>query len=559
MRNLFPKALLLSTCVSLLCAAVPAYAQGLQGEAYTHAAAAYDAIGKNDLMRAEAEARKAIALRPDSPDAARLLMDVLSRRGQKAAAIDVGNAAVKAGAADAELYLARAYLKSETGDASAVADFEQALTSGKLPADKALTARIGIADAAAKAKNPAKVVEALSPAANEPSYDIQGRLGFALFDLNRMDDAAVAFEKAAGTARSPAEKATALKGQAQALANLKQNDRVRGIVAELNKASAACDMDLVYLQLRIGDDTAALAAFNGPCAASMTAASELDAAYAAKRLNDNAEAARHFERSLEIDRAAAAPAYDTQKTFALKREVETLNRTFGLNGTLAYRADRPANAGGSGGQAVVEGYWQPPNIGNVAGRTFQVYSRVSLNTLAGGDALQSNSTQGALGARYKPLADTNMVVAAEHLFKIGSGAINDWLLRAGYSAGLNTDIDPVSGPIPIAQLYAEADYLLDQGRSIGVMEGRYGYETRVSLASQNLRVSAFLNASANYDSADSRKFAVAAGPGVGLRYWFRESQNRAPASYVQADVIYRFNATQAKRNGGLVLQISFGF
>ncbi len=552
---------LLSTCmsVSCLCASSFAHAQGLQGEAYKHASAAYDAIGKNDLARAEAEARQTFKLRPDSPDAARLLMDVLSRLGQKTAAIDVANATVASGAADAELYLARAYLKSETGDATAIADFEQALNSGKLPADKAITARIGIADAAAKAKDTAKVVAVLNPASNEPSYDVQGRLGFALFDLNRMDEAAAAFEKAVASARTPAEKNTALKGQAQALANLKQNDRVRAIVAELNKNAQACDLDLVYLQLRIGDDQAALDAFNGICANTTTAGNELDAAYAAKRLNDNAEAARHFERSLELDRAVAKPEFDTQKVFALRREVETLNRTFGLNGTLAYRADRPANAGGSGGQAVVEGYWQPPDIGNVAGRTFQLYSRVSLNTLAGGDALQSNSTQGALGARYKPLADTNMVVAAEHLFKIGSGAINDWLLRAGYSAGLNTDIDPIAGTISVAQLYGEADYLLNQGRSIGVLEGRYGYETQVFSSSQNLRASLFLNASANFDSAESRKFAVAAGPGIGMRYWFRESTNRAPASYIQTDVIYRFNATKSKRSGGLVLQISFGF
>jgi tetratricopeptide (TPR) repeat protein len=552
---------LLSTSVSFACLCMTslAHAQGLQGEAYQHAAAAYDAIGKNDLTRAESEARKAFALRPDSADAARLLMDVLSRQGQKGAAIDVANKAVSGGSADAELYLARAYLKSETGDITAIADFEQALASGKLPADKAITARIGISDAAARINDPAKVVAALSPASNEMSYDVQGRLGFALFDLNRMDEAAAAFEKAVATARTLPEKNTALKGQAQALANLKQNDRVRTIVAQLSKISAACDLDLVYLQLRIGDDRAALDAFNGVCASSMTAGNELDAAYAAKRLNDNTEAARHFERSLDLDRAAAKPEFDTQKVFALRREVETLNRTFGLNGTLAYRADRPANAGGSGGQAVVEGYWQPPDIGNVAGRTFQLYSRVSLNTLAGGDALQSNSTQGALGARYKPLADTNMVVAAEHLFKIGSGAINDWLLRAGYSAGLNTDIDPIAGTIPVAQLYGEADYLLNQGRSIGVLEGRYGYETQVFASSQNLRASIFMNASANYDSAENRKFAVAAGPGIGLRYWFRESTNRAPASYIQTDVIYRFNATTAKRSGGLVLQISFGF
>lgn len=536
-----------------------AHAQSLVGEAYSRAAAAYDALAKNDLVLAENEARAAFSLRPDSPDAARLLMDVLNRRGETAAAIAIADQAVASGAADAELYLARAYLNLNSNSTVAISDFEKALSANTLPADKVSSARLGIADAAAATKQPARVVEVLSPLGAQPSYDIQARLGFAYFDLNQMPEAEAAFSKAAAAARTPTEKNTALKGQAQAQANLGNNAAVREIVTTLMTASDACDFDLVYLLLRIGDDETALATFNGRCAGSMTSATELDAAYAAKRLNRNDEAALHFSRALALDRTAAKPEFDVQKTFALRREVETLNRTFGANGTLAYRADRPVNAGGSGGQAVVEGYWQPPNIGNQAGRIFQIYSRVSLNTLgAGGSTVETNSTQGALGVRYKPLADTNFIVAGEHFFKIGSGAISDWLLRAGYSASLNTDIEPISGTQATAQLYAEGDYFLNQGRTIGVIEGRYGFERQVFLTSQNLRASVFVNGTANYDSGERREVAAAAGPGVGLRYWFRESADRAPASYVQFDVIYRLSATKSKRLGGLTLQMSFG-
>ena len=85
-----------------------------------------------------------------------------------------------------------------------------------------------------------------------------------------------------------------------------------------------------------------------------------------------------------------------------------------------------------------------------------------------------------------------------------------WTLVKASAAVLRSDKELLLFPVisSIAALLVAATFLvpvvglgLFEGRSIGVLEGRYGYETQVFDTSQNLRVSAFLNASANYDSA----------------------------------------------------------
>lgn len=535
------------------------HAQDLSGAAFERATAAYNAIAKNDLPQAEIEARAVVALRPDSPAAARLLMDVLARQGNVAGALVFAKDAERLGAVDGEMLLARGFLKLQANDTSAAQDFERALGFGTLTSDQTMTARLGLAESASRAKSPSGVIEALAPLAAVNAYDVQARLGFAYFDLQKMQDAEAAFRAAVVASRNETERNTAAQAHAQALANLGRNAEALDIARPLSLKSPSCNLDLVYLLFRIGGERTGLTMLYDLCANQLTPQLALDAAYAAKRLNDNDLAATYFGRAVELDQASAPRAFDRQTTFNLRREVESLTREFGVNGTLAYRAARPQSAGGNVGQAIAEAYWQPKNIGNNAGRILQTYVRASLNTLAaGGSAVQTDSTQGAIGVRYKPFGDVNMVMAGERLFKIGSGATKDWLMRVGYSASLNSDIGPITGVSPIGQVYAEAGYLLNQGRTLGVVEGRYGWEKQVFAESQNLRALWFVNGTVNYDSGERRTTAAAFGPGVGVRYWFRESALRAPASYMQLDVIYRLSATKDKRAGGLAIQLSFG-
>lgn len=431
-----------------------------------------------------------------------------------------------------------------------------ALESKDLSADRRRELRIGLADS--KPDDPAFILETLTPIAGEETYDVQARIGFAAFTLGKFDVAAKAFTVASARASSTEQWTTAMKGRAQAEASLGHNDSVITVVKALIEIANTCDLDLAYVLLRVGADDLALGVFDGRCKNAMTSASHLDAGYAARRLNRNAQAAEHFTAALDADRAAPKPAFDAITELGIKRSVDGLERQFGLSAGAFYRGDRSAAGGGSVGQGLVEAYWQPPNIGNVDGKIFQVYGRVSLNALTPASAVQTDSLQGAVGVRYKPFSALNLLVAGERLVPIGDAATKDWLLRAGYSIGLNTDIQPLQSWYWTGQVYGEAAYFVDQDRFIGTVEGRYGIDARLG-GSPNLLGSLYTSAAFNHDAAETTKSVGAIGIGTGLRYWFRETQYRAPSSFIQFDIMYRWKVGRSDRAAGLVLQSSLSF
>lgn len=541
-----------------LTAASPAVAAALTGDAYRAAEAAYAAIARGDLAEAEKQTRAAVALQPDSADAVRLLMDVLNRRGAVADALAVADAAIAKGVDDPDLRAARGFLLAAAGrHEDAIADFTAALAAPNLPADRQRVLRLSLADSAAATRKHDLVLETLAPLAGEQAYDVQARRGFAAFAREQFELASTSFAIAAARAATAEEGTTAVKGQAQADAALGRADSVRALVQALLDRTPACDLDLAYTLLRVGDDARALAIFEGRCKAAMTYAGHMDAAYAARRLGRNAQAADHFKAALDIGRAASPPAFDTVTEFGILRSVDSLEREFGISAGAFYRGGRSAAGGGSVGQGLVEAYWQPPVIGNRDGKLFQVYGRAGLNALTPNSTVQTDSTQGAVGLRYKPFADLNLLVAGERLFPIGDSAMTDWLLRAGTSFGFNTDIQPGRTAYTTGQIYGEAAYFVDQDRFIGTVEGRYGIDTH--LGSPKLLGSLYASGAYNYDAAETRKSAAAIGAGLGLRYWFRDSRYRAPASFIQFDIMYRFKLTPTDRAAGLVLQSSLSF
>jgi tetratricopeptide (TPR) repeat protein len=540
---------------------VPRAAEPLRGEAYRQAAVAYQAIAANDLASAEQAARAAISAAPDHPEPLRLLVDVLVRRGNDAEARAVIDRAVARDLADADLYASRAYLRLRQSDpAGAVEDFDAALarTTGQPERDRAL--RLGKADAALGAKQPAVALDALAPFGDERSYAVAARRGFALFDLQRYADAVAAFQIAVPAATIPTERRTALKGEAQSEAARGNLAALPPLIAQLNAGQTECDMDVAYLMIRAGDDAQALATFEGPCRGEMRAATELDAAYAARRLLLNPAAIEHFSRALTASRLAGAQRFDPQTEFGVRREVETLSREWGVLSTFALRDARPARDGGQVLQPIVEAYWQPPVIGYRDGRVFQLFARFSNNALDRSTmSSPARSAQAAFGARYKPLPDYNLVGSMERLVALGSTALDDWLARLAYSDGFGIDVEPVREQFWTGQYYAEAAYLAEAARFIGTLEGRLGLASRIIRTSLNLIGSIFINGAFSHDDAELRPTALGFGPGLSVRYWFRESELSAPASFAQFDVIYRFPAGESGRAGGLVVQLTLSY
>jgi len=542
---------------STLLTAPAAIGAALEGDAYKAAEAAYAAIAAGDLGAAEREARAALALQPDSADAVRLVMDVLGRRGQRDEALAVANAAIARGMIDPDLRAARGYLLAAAGHKDqAIEDFSAALQAPGLSADRARALRLSLADAAGD--QPERVLATLAPLGHDASYDVQARIGFAAFTLGRFDEAGKAFAAAAAAATTPEQTAATLKGQAQAEAARGHGEAAGAFVRTFLGNVPTCDMDIAYLLIRLGDDATALGVFEGRCKDMMTAAAHMDAGYAARRLNRNPQASAHFKRALDLDRAAVASAFDPVTAFGIRRGIDSLDREFGLSAGAFYRAERSAAGGGDVGQGIVEAYWQPPGIGNREGKVFQVYGRVGLNALTPASAVQTDSTQGAAGVRYKPFSEINLMLAAERLIPIGDSAMKDWLLRAGASYGFNTDLRPAETSYWTGNLYGEAAYFVQQDRFIGAVEGRYGRDVRLG-GSPRLLGSIYASVATNHDSAERTKTANALGIGAGLRYWFRETEYRAPASFIQFDVMYRWKLGPTDRAAGLVLQSSLSF
>ncbi len=79
------------------------------------------------------------------------------------------------------------------------------------------------------------------------------------------------------------------------------------------------------------------------------------------------------------------------------------------------------------------------------------------------------------------------------------------------------------------------------------------------LAVKNLIVAPFLGAFATYDSLQSPKTAAGVGPGVWLRQWFRETETKAPQSYVDLSLQYRLRLGDDKRASGFFLTFSAAY
>lgn len=550
----------LLVAVALTGAARTGAAAPLSGPAYTHAAAAYVALNRNDLAAAEREARAARQFAPDNPDAARLLVDVLARRGNKTEAVGVADRAIAQGLRDSGLYAQRGYLHAEAGQHDrAMEDFLVARDMSGTTADRKRELTLAVADQAAALDRPAQVVQVLEPYAADRSYAVAARRGFALFKLERHADAREAFTIAAGSATTPEERRTARKALAQSAAALNDAPAVRTLVAQIAADTASCDADLIYLLLRIGDDREAMDMADGPvCAGRVPAALHVDLGYAAKRLDADSEAAERFGRGLDGYRAGGA-ALDPMMEFALRREIDTLEREFGAVASVTSLIGRSKKGGDDTTQFITEAFWQPRWFGLQNGTMLQAYARLSDSGPGfGASTASSKALEGAIGIRYKPLADTNLVLAVERHLAFESQAIDDWLLRAGYSGGYGLDINPVATTWTFEQHYAELGYYTRQARRLMSGEARYGVTTKLG-GLDTVTGSLYLGGTVSYDSAERLTTSAGIGPGISLRYWFRESPYRAPASSVSLDFGYRMPITESDRVGRLYMQLYLSF
>lgn len=530
---------------------------------------AYEASRAKNYALAAEEARKAIAASPETVANHLLLINVLISAKRPAEAEAAATQAIDQGKGTAEIFAQRGYARNlQHNSRGAMADWQAALQRG-LPADQARNVRLSLADAALAAKDPAQAMRALQNL--PPSYDRAIRRAYALQALGKKQESIAEFKAAERMAPTANQRDEALRAQINTLLELKRKVEARALFDEAmarGRLATVRDADLGYLAVAVGNDKVALALFdrahkNGQLPPRAT----VDAGYTAMRQYQNPKAIGYLKESIDAQ-ADGRLALDGQKLFETRRTVADLSREWGVNASVSYgkvgSAPNPfqisASPSSYTGQIGTEFYYRPEEFGNRNGALFDVFVRLfdTLYDQAGGPT-GMRTTQGMVGARWKPFSDQNLVLEIDKLFELGNTARNDTLLRAAYSYTVGTDLRALETNWPTWYIYAEADKYLEQSQLIAIMEGRFGRSFRLDPISTNLVFFPHAVIAANYDDSYATRGALSAGIGGSLRYWFNETKYMAPPSYLELTVQYRFRLAGDGRAEGIFAQTSLNY
>ena len=351
------------------------------------------------------------------------------------------------------------------------------------------------------------------------------------------------------------------------LLNRKSQARERFDAALLQGAfNGKSDVDLAYLEIRVGNDAAAMDAFErAALRQSLPATAFQDAAYVAARLGRNETSVAYFKQAMDAAEAGQL-SMASQKLFNASRSVADQTRQGGVYASVTYRGIAASGLSLTPGatddtlQGGVEAYWRP--LGYRDGRLFELYGGLS-ETLYSKVGLPAGapSVQGALGARVKPLADANLILALERRLKMGSQTQDDWLARIGYSwdqgFDLRTDVTDWSS----AQVYAETGRFIETKQNYASFEGQVGRSFRLVQSHPTLVVfpHVVLGADRNTGYEAGHENAVGAGIGVGLRYWFNSDKYNAPRSYLDSSLQYRGHLGGDDRAKGVLFRLTLSY
>ena len=184
------------------------------------------------------------------------------------------------------------------------------------------------------------------------------------------------------------------------------------------------------------------------------------------------------------------------------------------------------------------------------GRVFETLSHTQdQNPVAAATGPQT--LQGALGIRWKPFTDHNLVIEVGRLIKLGDQARDDWLLRAAISLGQGTDLRLEPPSWWQWQLYGEWVNYPETPQTLINFEARLGRSYRLNNRLDRLVVTPFLAVGGGYDDALETPQALGAGPGINFRLWFREDADHAPMSFLDANLQYRFKLAGDDRAEGI--------
>jgi tetratricopeptide (TPR) repeat protein len=539
-------------------------------ESYEAADKAYKAIRDKDYGLAVEEARKAVEASPETMANRLLLINLLITAGQPASAEVEATKAINQNNASAEIYAQRGYARNlQHNVRGAMTDWETALQRGLGP-DQSRNVRLSLADAALAAKEPIRALRALQKLPT--SYDTAIRRAYALQALNRKEESLPEFRTAERLATTDMQRDGALRAQINTLLELNRKPQARALFDQAvtrGRLRSIREADVAYMAVAVGNDEVALALFDEAAAkGQLPPRATIDAGYTAMRRFENPKAIAYLKQGIDAQ-ADGRIAIDDQKLFETRRTVSDLTRVWGINSAVTYgkvgSAPNPffitSTAPSSyTSQFGSELYYRPESFGNRNGALFEVFGRVfeTLYDQAGGPT-GLRTTQGMVGARWKPFSDHNLVLEVDKLFRLGEAARNDTLLRAAYSYTVGTDLRVIDPSWPTWYIYAEVDRFLEKRQLIGIAEGRFGRSFRLDPISSKLVFFPHAVLAASYDDAFANRQAYSAGVGGSLRYWFGETKYLAPPSYWELTLQYRFKVAGDKRAEGIFAQTSLNY
>lgn len=324
---------------------------------------------------------------------------------------------------------------------------------------------------------------------------------------------------------------------------------------ESGALSQMSPLEEAYLAARVGDDKTAYTAFaKADTIQALPVESLQDAAFNATRVDQDAAAIRYHKRAIDAS-AGLTLKLDPQMHFAARRAVADLTRESGAIVSLTYRGAgtgatvAPGSTGSDTAQLGTEVYWRPFGYRN--GRYVELFGR-AFDTLYAkdGGATHGASLQGAVGARWKPLSETNAVLSLSRVFSRSPGTPDDWLAQAAWSGGDGRDVRVDVPSWTTTQYYAEAGHYIQQPQSYGLASALAGRSYVSAIGNGKLVLFPHAVLAADYNSAFDQKTATSIGPGINLRYWFREDFYTAPMSWIDLTLQYRFRVSGADRAQG---------
>ena len=550
----------------LLLSAVPVLAQAppsLETAAYGLTEAAYRAQKAGDLPGALRSVAEALALNPGHPQLLALKFDLLYAAGALPEADAVLADLLAREPSITRHRLSRVYLRQRQGRTAEALQEATRLANEAGPAAVRRSARLAMADLLQALGRPAEGLAELAPLEAEAVLEVQSRRAFLLLAAERPGPACLAFQAALDLGPDPDQRRNLLHGLCDAARGAHQPDLELKALEALHAQEPGdhrATLQLAYAYLARHRDAEALDQFSAGLDPRSPPGAWLDAGYAAKRLGRNAEAARLFSGGLD-SRNASGP-HDPGLDFGLRREVESLRRTWGLVSGSAYRQGW-LTPGLVPQQKILqqglEAYWQPEGLAR-NGRMVQVYAQTFESVYSVGEGTTGGPTlQGVLGVRAKPFESENLVLGAQKLLKLGRYTLSDWMFRAAYSRVEGLDLCPQQRDWAYWSIYTEGDAFARSGRYVHQLEVRGGHAWGLPGGGGLNVLAPYLVLAGDYDSRQAPQAAGGIGLGASLRHWFRETPHQAPASWIELTVQARARLSTATRGGGLFLTLTCWF